>query len=448
VTRAVVLLATQVAAVVVILGSLLAIAGRHFVRLDLTPERSLTLSPHTRQALARLEAPVTATAFASAQSQGMRKDLEELLALYTDAQPLVTSRVLDLDRSPGEAERLGVSDYNVVVLESAGRRERVDLVNEETLTAAMLAVAGRPVLTAYVVQGHGEADANDGEQRGGWGEAAAALERDGFDVRLLPGAAQVPENAGLVVLAGPTRALQPAESAALEAWVRRGGRLVVLADADAPPSLAALLDHFGVVLGRDVIVDERSTLFGADGLSARVDRVNPEVVRERPAANALLPLAQHIGLEERPGMEGVYLAVTDATAWADTGGRTPGAPRVFRDGIDVAGPVPVGALVRVPAPDGGEGRVVVIGDADFATNVHLGVLGNRDLVILAAEVAARGDADMLTAARRPPSTTGPFSTLALTSRQARVILWAACILPTAGLALSALAVALRRRGTA
>ena len=37
-TRAVAHLVVQVAAVVVVLGSLLALAGRHFVRFDLTPE--------------------------------------------------------------------------------------------------------------------------------------------------------------------------------------------------------------------------------------------------------------------------------------------------------------------------------------------------------------------------------------------------------------------------
>src|SRR4030095_2299695 len=94
-------------------------------------------------------------------------------------------------------------------------------------------------------------------------------------------------------------------------------------------------------------------------------------------------------------------------------GRTPAGgaapPRGAR-----AGTLPVGALVRVAAPDGREGRVVAIGDADFATNLHLGVLGNRDLLLLAAEVAARGD-QALTASRKRPGVSGPFSTLALTA---------------------------------
>lgn len=446
-TRPLVLLAAQTAAMVVLLASILILAARHPVRLDLTPERSLTLSPHTRQVLRRLQAPVAATAFTSSQEQAVRRQIEDLLSLYRDAQPLIGVRLLDLDRSPGEAERLGVSDYNVVVLESGGRRRRVDLVNEEALTAGLLAAAGRPPLVVYVVQGHGEADVRDADGRHGAAAAAAALESDGFEVRALRGAARIPDDAGLVVLAGAARELQPVEVDALEAHVRGGGRLLVLADPDGPRSVQELLGRFGVTGGDDVVVDEPSTLFGADGLAARLADVNPELVPERPVAGALLPMAQSVALEQRPGMVGAFLAVTDPGTWADAGDRTPSEERTFRPGVDRPGPVPVAALVRAPAEGGREGRLVVVGDADFASNLHLGVLGNRDLLLLAAELAARPD-DALTASRRPVNAPGPFSTLALTARQARAILWAACVAPAALLAFGAVVAALRRRSSA
>jgi gliding motility-associatede transport system auxiliary component len=447
VTRSVALLAAQVLAVASILASLLVIAGRHPVRFDLTPERSLTLSPHTRQVLGRMRAPVTATAFTSGQEQAIRRQIEDLLALVRDAQPSFTVRMLDLDRSPGEAERLGVSNYNVVVLESDGRRERVDPVNEEALVGALLAVGGRADTVAYVLQGHGEPDARDGDGRGGGSDAAATVAADGFDVRPLAGAVRIPPDAGLVVLAGAKRELLPAEVDALDAYVRGGGRLLVLADPAGPRTVAALLERFGIMLEDDVVVDERATLFGADGLSTRVAEVNEELVPDQPVAGALLPVAQTVRLEPRPGMEGAYLAVTDDTSWADTGGRPVATARTFRPAVDRAGPLPIGALVRVAAPDGHEGRVVAIGDADFATNLHLGVLGNRDLLLLAAEVTARGD-QALTASRKRPGTSGPFSTLALTAREARSIFWAACVVPATLLAIGAFVVALRRRRTA
>ena len=267
--RPLALFAAQTLAVVSILASLLVLAGRHPLRVDLSPDRSLTLSPHTRQVLGGLRGEVHATAFTSNQEQAIRQQIADLLHLYGDAQPLITTRMLDLDRSPGEAERLAVSNYNVVVLESEGRRERIDPVTEENLTAGLLAVSGRSTIVAYVVQGHGEPDVRDIEQRAGLGDAAAALASDGFDVRPLSGAARIPPDAGLVVLAGPTRELQPAEVDALDGYVRGGGRLLVLVDTDAPRSVLGLLDRFGVVAGKDVVVDQDAKLFGADGLSAR-----------------------------------------------------------------------------------------------------------------------------------------------------------------------------------
>ena len=215
------------------------LAGRHPLRLDLTPERSVTLSPHTRQVLARLAHPVTATAFTSARSR-RSAEIEDLLALYRDAQPLFTSRMLDLDRSPGEAERLGVSNYNVVVLESDGRRERVDLVNEETLTAALLAVGGRP--GRWRTSLRDTARPTHATTRSA-AAAATPLRRSraaGFDVRPLPGAARDsrrrrPGGPGGTDSASCSRR----RCDALEAYVRRGGRLLVLAD----PGGAALGDR-------------------------------------------------------------------------------------------------------------------------------------------------------------------------------------------------------------
>jgi hypothetical protein len=447
VIRPLALLVAQTLAVVSILASLLVLAGRHPLHVDLTPDGSLTLSPHTDRVLARLHEPVTATAFTSGQDQGIRKQIADLLARYRDTQPALTVRVLDLDRSPGEAARLGVSNYNVVVLESGGRRQRIDPVNEDTLTEGLRAVSGRQPVIAYVVQGHGEPDAHDADGRGGGADAAAALAGDGFDVRALTGAGLIPDDAGLVVLAGPTHELTPAEVDALDAYAHRGGRLLVLVDQGTPKSIAALLERFGIVLDRDVVVDEGARLFGADALSARIAHWNPKLVPDAPASSALLPLAQSIRLEERPGVDAEYLAVTDETTWGDTGGRAPESPRSFRPGTDFGGPLPIAAIARVAGDGQREGRLVAIGDAGFTSNLHLGVLGNRDLLLVAAEVAAR-DKDAMTAARRQPRGGGPFSSLVLTAREARTVFWAACGAPALLFATGALLITLRRRRSA
>jgi len=246
--RPALLLGVQVAAVTAILGCVLALAALHPRRLDLTPERRFTLSPYTREVLGRLAGDVRITLFYSSQAGALRREMTDLLTLYQEAQPHVTVRAFDLDRSPGMAKRLGVSNYNTAVVEAGERREAVEVVSEEAVTAALLAVAGTPPVATYFVVGHGERDPRDTDERRGASEAARALAAEGFRTGVLEGTAAVPADAGLVVVAGPTRDLRPAEVEALAAYVAGGGNALLLCDPGTPPSVAALVRRFGVEL--------------------------------------------------------------------------------------------------------------------------------------------------------------------------------------------------------
>lgn len=439
-----VLLAVQIALVTGILACVVLIAHRHPWRLDLTPNKRFTLSPHTKQVLDRLDADVGITAFYSSQDTGMREDLAELLSLYADASPRVATRLVDLDRNPGVAQQLGVRTYNTAVVTAGGRRERVDLVVEELLTSAILRTAGTPSVAAYVLTGHGECNPGDDEARGGFGMAVHALEADGFDVHAVSGAAEPPPPDALVVLAGPTRDLAPAEVDALERFVRTGGSLLLLIDPPTPRSIVRLLARVGVEPGDDVVVDEQGRLLGTDGLAARVAYLNQQLVPQPPDANAILPIAQSLRLVDAPGVQADYLGVTAETTWADVDRRAlSGGAVEFRPDRDRHGPLPIAALVRISAGDDREGRLVVVGDADFATNLHLGVLGNRDLLLVVAELAARPNA--YTASRPPSVSLSTFSTLALTAREASLVLWSAAFVPAMLAAVAALAMARRRR---
>ena len=104
---------------------------------------------------------------------------------------------------------------------------------------------------------------------------------------------------------------------------------------------------------------------------------------------------------------------------------------------------PVAAVARVEGPEGRTGRVVVIGDADVATNLYLNLLGNRDLLLAAAGLAGRRE--VFGGSRPAALPGGTFSPLTLTAHEARHIFWTAVVAPALALAAVALVMARRRR---
>jgi len=113
---------------------------------------------------------------------------------------------------------------------------------------------------------------------------------------------------------------------------------------------------------------------------------------------------------------------------------------------DVPGPLSVMVVAEVGGEDGKRGRLVVIGDADFASDAYLDVLGNRDVALNAVAWTA---GEQVLAGERPkdiPEVQRPLSPLVLTEQQARRLLaTVAGIVPGLVLLAGVLVVSYRRR---
>jgi hypothetical protein len=118
------------------------LAARTGWRLDLTPERTAVLSEHGRGILASLQAPVSVTAFLRADDPRNR-EIRDLLERVQAVQPLVQSRILDLNRNPALAREFGVDAYGALAVESDGRRRDFANPDEQTLMAAIIQVTRR-----------------------------------------------------------------------------------------------------------------------------------------------------------------------------------------------------------------------------------------------------------------------------------------------------------------
>lgn len=375
-----------------IAGLLAFLSVRHPVHWDLTEARVHTLAAGTRTVLDQIpeDGHVEIYAFfASGTEEAARPQLEQ----YTYASPRVKLRFFDPNQRPDLATRFDIRSEGVVIVcdgpcATASGTVRVTEVSEQQLTRAIRgAISTRKKV--YFVTGHGEGSAFD-EEVDGFSRMRLGLEDENIGVAevLLANEPEVPADADCIVIGGPTHSFFERELAMLDAYVRGGGRLLVLVDPFVESNLEDTLGGWGIELGDDIVVEEQLQLFAGPQLG-----VQPIVTRygEHPITEALgaeptmFTLARSVrAVDDLGGF--VELATTGATAWAETNIDAFAERREVQldEAVDRPGPISL-AVARTFAaeedPGDPEGRLVVIGDADFARNRYVAEFFNADFFL-------------------------------------------------------------------
>jgi ABC-type uncharacterized transport system involved in gliding motility auxiliary subunit len=441
-------LALQVGLLLVGLGLLQVVAERTNTRLDLTPGRGLSLSSVTRKVLAEVTAPLKITVFFS---RGTRAQYTDVLERFRAANPNVTAELYDLDRYPDRARTLGVTQYGRAAIEYGDRRGVVAASSEEQLAGGILRVLRGERRRVVFTAGHGER-APGGDQQS-YSRLVNALEAENYapeGVALLDDS--LPANTALVVVAGPKRDFLTQELDKLAHHLRAGGGVLMLLDPERLPNVSTFLGSMGIRLGDDFIVDRERRVLGTDGLAAVVELFKRENPITEPTGHAIesgvvLPSARTVDAAgEVPGVVAESIAQTSPSAWvmADPD-RARRGEEPSKAHADTEGPAPVVVMAEVGAGDT-RGRLVVVGDADFASDAYLDLLGNRDLALNSVAWAAGEEALGGERAKQTPEIMRPLSPLVLTEDQARDIFLAGVMVePGLVLLIGLVVVGLRRR---
>jgi len=406
-----------------IVGLVEAVSYRHNARLDLTENRRHSLAPQTIQQLRALKTDVNAVAFYRSDQPG-RRVAEDLLKQYARyAGGRFTWRVVDPDREPGLARRYGVEAYGTIVLETRERSEKVLDAEEEKLTNALVRLTREGKRVVYVVQGHGEPELTNTD-RAGFSEARAALERANYEVRPLALAREgrVPDDAAVVILAGPRTELLPPALDALDAYVGRGGKLLVMATptilAPTPTAdpLKRFLARYGVELGDNLVIEVNpiGRLFGIGPEVPIVQQYETHpITRDLGGISTLFPLTRTVTPAAKPpaGVVVQPLARTSPDSWGETDRASLQAGRVQPDPQDARGPLVVAAVATRD-----RARIVVYGTAHLATNQFLNVQGNRDFFLNTVSWLAEQE-DLIAIRPREARQTPVF----LTAQQAQLV---------------------------
>jgi ABC-type uncharacterized transport system involved in gliding motility auxiliary subunit len=371
-------------------------------RWDLTENQQFTLAPETQQALDSLEQPVTALAFYTNRVSASQKETAEgLLDQYKfHSNGKFDYSFINPEADPVAAQAAKVDRDGTIVLKMGDQQEKLSFVEESEMTGALVRLMNpqKPVL--YFISGHGEYNPDDsGDQS--YSQVKSTLESKNYVVKTLNLLAEnkIPDDARVIVIAGPTQPVTQEEIELIKAFVDGGGALLALEEPlpltkfgeAADPLRDYLALDWGILLGKDIVVDLSSN----QPFLAFANRYGNHLITKKMGnVAAFFPTSRSVtSAASQSGTIATPLIYTSDQSWAETdlaalqtGTQTEGKPQIQPDeGVDLIGSV---ILAMAGENSTTRGRVVVFGDSDFASNTYVSQFGNRDMFVNAIDWAA------------------------------------------------------------
>ncbi|HLV34087.1 MAG TPA: Gldg family protein [Spirillospora sp.] len=381
---------------------------RAALTLDMTEGRRFTLSPETLEILERVNRPIRITGFYDSTAVPAREVDDQFFRLYEAVtNGLISRQYIDPNQEPALAQRFGAYQNGAVFISYLNPDGSVDFsslarvprqpggAQERELTQAILRLLAAGTFKVYFEVGHSELDPQDTGPQGLSG-VHLGMQESGLvtDSLVLPALAangqSIPDDASVVIMARPTRALTSPEIAVLDEYLQRGGSLFIMAEAllNEGAFLSGetefnhyLWDNFGLSALNAVIVDYSSNLrtpldiigyqvFTGTDIGARLDPAQ---------APTLFRIARALNVNDDPPVHNGRVIMSSPDSYGETNFRALMETNSFAPDPEVDPPGPL-TSVAWAWDETTNAKIILVGDADFVTNGFVSsALGNAVL---------------------------------------------------------------------
>ena len=257
-----------------------------------------------------------------------RGKVEGKLAEFRNRTGKFSYEFKDPEVYPDLARNYGITQYESIVVmgTESGLTDTIRVTDEvysqleQDLYTGILVATGREQRTVYFLAGHGEHSPNISAAEG-YELVRQGLEQDNYQVRTLrwdlaDQDVDVPDDAALVVIAGPTAELPEAHAKALNRYLegsnpdgtarREGGRMIFLTEPDTPESFRVFLFGWGVLVNSGYILDLDGSMPGSPQTLrvARYSSVAPQEI--------VYPRGSALDVSLMPGAASLVLLSDDA----------------------------------------------------------------------------------------------------------------------------------------
>jgi ABC-type uncharacterized transport system involved in gliding motility auxiliary subunit len=410
------ILSVAVLAILVIVNF---VGFRHHKRFDLTTEKLYTLSDQTKQVVGGLQKDVTIVRFDKSPNAA----LDDQMAEYTSLSRHLKFQNIDPQQKPEVAQQYGATRMGDVILASGPRKEHLETgaTSEEDITGAIIKVTQDKVKTVCFVTGHGEKSlTDDGED--GYSHLDAGLKKENYVTRTLNLVSEngVASDCSVVVVAGPTQQFFPQEAEMLNQYLAGSGKGLILVDPQTDPKLGEIFQAWNTNVGDNVVIDSSGvgSLLGAGPAIPLVTTFGESPITKNFARSmTFFPLARTVSIADKSKTDPQIVELLKTSPQSFTVPNLKQGQNKLTFNPDTAGPLSLGVAASRKA-EGGEARVVVIGNSTFAANPYVGLQKNGDLFYNTIDWLAQ-DENLISI--RPKSQTNRRVTL--TQGQSSALTW-------------------------
>lgn len=361
-------------------------------RWDLTEDKQNTLASETQDTLKSLPENVTARAFFTARVPS--ETARSLLDQYKfDSGGKFDYTFIDPEADPIAAQEAKITRDGMIVLSMGAKTEPVEIVSEREITAGLVRLMSTETKAVYFLSGHGERDVTTSGEKS-YTLIKQVLESKNYKVDSLNllTSNKIPDDAKVIVIAGPIQPVTSNEVSMLADFLSGGGSLIVMEEplpltefGDKPDPLAGYLkDKWGITLGNDIVIDQTSQ----QPLVAFANSYASHPITDKlEGVAAYFPTVRSVKITATASGTPTELLFTADQSWAETDlqamqNQTQVAPD---QGVDIVGRVPMAVATEDSTV---KARLVVFGDADFADDTFYGQLANGDVLVNAIDWAA------------------------------------------------------------
>lgn len=371
------------------------------LRWDATKAKQHTLAESTAAFIEGLEREVKIIAFYVDMPP---KYLEDLFGEYERlSKGKIETEIIDPIVRIGYAAQFGSvisgKERKVIVL-SGGERKDIDFtnqpLNEEQLTNAIIQVV-RDKRIVYFLTGHNEYNILD-KSTNGLSILAKLLVTNNVETKeLMLGMKEgVPDDCDVLILAGAKNPLTEKEEGLINEYLKKGGDALFLIEntplttPDKPlteeeknknPSLNGILNHWGIKIADDIVVDLDSHISGDVGIPATRNYIlHPALIKNLDYTFYVRPRSISILDNRRQTVMVVpfVLTASEKNSWGETDLTL---EIKFNEGVDTQGPVTIASVVLEPKGEGelSDTRIIIFTDADFLSNAFIAQYSNAEM---------------------------------------------------------------------